>query len=92
MNIRLALVSLVALMGISLSTVCAAQTMTATQASEIKLAEERFAAADKNADGKLTLEEAKAGMPRIASSFSKIDVDKKGYVTLDQIKAMILKK
>ena len=92
MNIRLTLVSLVALMGISLSTVCAAQTMTATQASEIKQAEERFAAADKNADGKLTLEEAKAGMPRIASSFSKIDVDKKGYVTLDQIKAMILKK
>lgn len=92
MNIRLALVSLVALMGISLSTVCGAQTMTASQASEIKLAEERFAAADKNADGKLTLEEAKAGMPRIASSFSKIDVDKKGYVTLDQIKAMILKK
>ena len=91
MNIRLALVSLVALMGISLSTVCVAQTMTASQASEIKQAEERFAAADKNADGKLTLEEAKAGMPRIASSFSKIDVDKKGYVTLDQIKAMILK-
>lgn len=92
MNIRLALVSLVALMGISLSTVCVAQTMTASQASEIKQAEERFAAADKNADGKLTLEEAKAGMPRIASSFSKIDIDKKGYVTLDQIKAMILKK
>lgn len=91
MNIRLALVSLVALMGISLSTVCVAQTMTASQASEIKQAEERFAAADKNADGKLTLEEAKAGMPRIASAFSKIDVDKKGYVTLDQIKAMILK-
>jgi Ca2+-binding EF-hand superfamily protein len=78
-------------MGISLSTVCVAQTMTASQASEIKQAEERFAAADKNADGKLTLEEAKAGMPRIASGFSKIDVDKKGYVTLDQIKAMILK-
>ena len=91
MNIRLTIASLVALMGISLSTVCVAQTMTATQASEIKQAEERFAAADKNADGKLTLEEAKAGMPRIASSFSKIDVDKKGYVTLDQIKAMILK-
>ena len=91
MNIRLTIASLVALMGISLSAVCVAQTMTATQASEIKQAEERFAAADKNADGKLTLEEAKAGMPRIASSFSKIDVDNKGYVTLDQIKAMILK-
>ena len=91
MNIRLTIASLVALMGISLSAVCVAQTMTATQASEIKQAEERFAAADKNADGKLTLEEAKAGMPRIASSFSKIDVEKKGYVTLDQIKAMILR-
>ncbi len=92
MNIRLALVSLVALMGVSLSTATIAQTMTASQASEIKQAEERFAAADKNADGKLTLDEAKAGMPRIASAFSKIDTDKKGYVTLDQIKAMILKK
>jgi Ca2+-binding EF-hand superfamily protein len=79
-------------MGISLGAASVAQTMTTSQANEVKQAEERFAAADKNADGKLTLEEAKAGMPRIASSFSKIDVEKKGYVTLDQIKAMILKK
>ena len=92
MNIRFALAILVALMGLSISAGSLAQTMTTSQANEIKQAEERFAAADKNADGKLTLEEAKAGMPRIASSFSKIDVDKKGYVTLDQIKAMILKK
>ena len=92
MKIRHALASLVALMGISLGTASVAQTMTTSQANEVKQAEERFAAADKNADGKLTLEEAKAGMPRIASSFSKIDVEKKGYVTLDQIKAMILKK
>ncbi len=92
MNIRFALAILVALMGLSISADSLAQTMTTSQANEIKQAEERFAAADKNADGKLTLEEAKAGMPRIASSFSKIDVDKKGYVTLDQIKAMILKK
>lgn len=91
MNIRLALVSVVALMSVSLTTATIAQTMTTKQANDIKQAEERFAAADKNADGKLTLEEAKAGMPRIASSFSKIDVEKKGYVTLDQIKAMILK-
>ncbi|MBZ1351758.1 EF-hand domain-containing protein [Alcaligenaceae bacterium LF4-65] len=89
---RLALASLVVLMGISLGAASVAQTMTTSQANEVKQAEERFAAADKNADGKLTLEEAKAGMPRIASSFSKIDVEKKGYVTLDQIKAMILKK
>jgi uncharacterized low-complexity protein len=91
-KMRLALASLVVLMGISLGAASVAQTMTTSQANEVKQAEERFAAADKNADGKLTLEEAKAGMPRIASSFSKIDVEEKGYVTLDQIKAMILKK
>lgn len=89
MNIRLALASFVALLTVSLSAASVAQTE--SQAHEIKQAEERFAAADKNADGKLTLEEAKAGMPRVASAFSKIDVEKRGYVTLDQIKAMILK-
>ncbi|MFM8340254.1 MAG: hypothetical protein ACKN9C_09765 [Fluviibacter sp.] len=49
--------------------------------------DERFAAADKNKDGKLTLEEARAGMPRVADNFDKIDSQKRGYVTLDQIKA-----
>jgi len=48
----------------------------------------RFAAADKDGDGRLTLEEATAGMPRVARNFDKIDKDKKGYVTLDQLKAM----
>ena len=68
-----------------------AQTPTASQQNQIKEAEERFAAADKNADGKLTLEEAKAGMPRIASNFTKIDTNKDGFVTLEEIKVMILK-
>ena len=45
----------------------------------------RFEAADTNADGKITLEEAKAGLPRVAMAWDKIDVDKKGYVTLDQL-------
>jgi len=47
----------------------------------------RFQAADTNHDGKLTLEEAKAGMPRVAAVFSQIDVENKGYVTLEQIQA-----
>ena len=50
--------------------------------------EARFKAADKNADGKLTLEEAKAGMPRVAAGFDKIDSDKKGYLTVEQIEAV----
>jgi Ca2+-binding EF-hand superfamily protein len=49
--------------------------------------EKRFAEADKNKDGKLTAEEAKA-MPRVSSNFSRIDKDKLGYVTLEQLKAM----
>jgi Ca2+-binding EF-hand superfamily protein len=49
--------------------------------------EARFNAADINHDGKLTLEEAKAGMPRVAKVFDRIDVEKKGYITLEQLQA-----
>lgn len=45
----------------------------------------RFAAADKNGDGKLTREECEAGMPRIYRGFDQIDSGKKGYITLEQI-------
>ena len=38
---------------------------------------------------KLTLPEATAGMPRIAKNFARIDKDKKGFVTLEQIKSMM---
>jgi len=78
--------ALVALSGLS-----AAQTIDpATQAKLTEL-ETRFKAADKNADGKLTLQEAKDGMPRVADAFSHIDIEKKGYVTLEQIRAIMIK-
>lgn len=51
----------------------------------------RFAAADKDQDGKLTREECQAGMPRIYRGFDKIDADKKGYLTLDQIITFVAK-
>jgi Ca2+-binding EF-hand superfamily protein len=60
----------------------------AQESSLDKEIDQRFAMADKNKDGKLTLAEAKEGMPRIASNFSRIDVQNKGYVTLAEIKAM----
>jgi Ca2+-binding EF-hand superfamily protein len=60
----------------------------ADDSAKSKQIEEKFKLADKNVDGQLTLEEAKAGMPKVAKGFDKIDVDKKGYVTVDQIKAM----
>lgn len=49
----------------------------------------RFKAADKNGDGKLTLEEAQAGMPRVAMAWDKIDLDKKGYITLEQLLVIV---
>lgn len=48
--------------------------------------ETKFAAADKDGDGKLTTEEAKAGMPRVAANFAKIDRGHKGFVTVEDIK------
>lgn len=54
--------------------------------------EQRFKEANKKGDGKLTLEEAEAGMPRVAKNFALIDKDKKGYVTLDEIKAAMAAK
>jgi len=76
---------------VAFAAVAVAQTPTASQQKQIKDAEERFAASDKNADGKLTLEEAQAGMPRIASNFKKIDSNSDGFVTMEEIKVMILK-
>lgn len=46
---------------------------------------ERFNAADTNGDGKITLEEAQAGLPRVAMAWDKIDIEKKGYITLEQL-------
>ena len=57
--------------------------------AEAKLIETRFSKADKNSDGKLTLDEAKAGMPMVAKDFAKIDTGNTGYVTLDQVKAFM---
>jgi Ca2+-binding EF-hand superfamily protein len=49
---------------------------------------DRFASCDKNRDGKLTREEAKACMPRVYDHFSYLDSENKGFVTLAQIQLM----
>ncbi|MFM9881270.1 MAG: hypothetical protein ACKVOO_12770 [Burkholderiaceae bacterium] len=51
--------------------------------------EQRFKAADKDQNGLLTQAEADAGMPRLAKVFDKIDTEKKGNVSLDQIKTYV---
>ena len=48
---------------------------------------ETFAAADTNHDGKLSREEAEAGMPEVYKAFDKIDTRKKGAITQKQIGA-----
>jgi len=76
---------------VALSSVGAAQTIDPSMQAKLTELETRFKAADKNADGKLTLQEAKDVMPRIADAFGHIDIEKKGYVTLDQIRAIMIK-
>src|SRR4051812_7055620 len=49
--------------------------------------QERFAQANTAHDGHPTLDQAKAGYPAIATHFSSIDVDGKGYVTENDIRA-----
>ncbi|HEX8785981.1 MAG TPA: EF-hand domain-containing protein [Telluria sp.] len=48
---------------------------------------ERFKAADTNHDGKLSLEEAKAGMPMVARNFDQIDTEHTGGITFEQLMA-----
>lgn len=48
---------------------------------------QRFAAADTNADGRLSRDEAKAGMPRVYRAFNAIDSTHAGSITLAQIEA-----
>jgi Ca2+-binding EF-hand superfamily protein len=55
-----------------------------------KAMHDRFAAADKNGDGKLTRDEAKGKMPRVYDNFATIDRDKKGYVTLKEIESTLM--
>jgi len=47
----------------------------------------RFATANTSRDGKLTREQAAAGMPMVARHFDAIDTQRAGYVTLSQIEA-----
>jgi hypothetical protein len=48
---------------------------------------QQFEQANTTHDGHLTLEQAKAGYKSVARHFAAIDVDKKGYVTEEDIHA-----
>jgi Ca2+-binding EF-hand superfamily protein len=85
-NTRLSAAALTAVLALT------APVLAQTKKSDVEELASRFASADKDVDGKLTLAEAKAGMPRIAANFDKIDKDRKGFVTLEEIKAMMAKR
>ena len=49
--------------------------------------QERFNAADKNKDSRLTLTEAKDGLPsRVWENFDRIDADKSGTIDMEEIR------
>jgi hypothetical protein len=57
-----------------------------TQGGSLEL---RFAAANETNDGRLTRQQAEAGMPLVAQNFDAIDTGGKGYVTLPEIRAFM---
>jgi hypothetical protein len=52
-----------------------------------RTAEEHFAEANTTHDGRLTLDQAKTGYKSIAKSFELIDIGRRGYITMNDIKA-----
>jgi hypothetical protein len=48
---------------------------------------ERFKKADTNGDGRLSREEAQKSMPQLARDFDRIDANKDGMVTLDELES-----
>jgi hypothetical protein len=50
---------------------------------------QRFAAANVTHDGRLTRDQAEAGMPMVARNFDSIDLDHEGYVTLSEIQGFL---
>ncbi|HEY0504946.1 MAG TPA: hypothetical protein VGD42_15805 [Lysobacter sp.] len=56
------------------------------EAEHAKRAEERFAAADLNKDGKLSRVEVSEKMPRLEKAFAFLDEDRDGFLTRDDLK------
>jgi Ca2+-binding EF-hand superfamily protein len=89
MHMRVNKTTLLAAILVGASWMAHAEPANTDAASKLQELEQRFKAANKAGDGKLTLEEAKAGMPLIGKNFNKIDKDHKGYVTMADIKAAL---
>jgi len=53
--------------------------------------DKRFTDADADHDGKLSRDEAKAGMPKVYEHFDEMDTAKTGFVTKEQVQAEAIK-
>jgi len=51
--------------------------------------QERFKRADADGDGSLSREEARKGMPLVARDFDRIDANRDGRVTMDELEATL---
>ncbi|MDH5822547.1 hypothetical protein QFW77_06025 [Luteimonas sp. RD2P54] len=49
--------------------------------------QERFTTADTNRDGRISRDEASAGMPRVAERFDALDTDSDGQLSRDELRA-----
>lgn len=85
---------------IAIVLLCCASTVTFAQAAPqggnpqrmermVQQLQSRFANANTTHDGKLTKDQAAAGMPMVAKHFDEIDTQKAGYITLPQIEAFM---
>jgi len=61
----------------------------ATREERREQAEERYRNADKDGDGVVSQEEAKAGMPRAAEHFGEIDRDGNGQLTREEMRSAV---
>jgi len=59
----------------------------AMQAERNAEMERRFAAADKDGNGKISQDEAQASMPRVAERFEAMDTNKDGFLTREELAA-----
>lgn len=80
-------------LGVAMALVAASVGAVAQQADAVRARQmaaklqERFASADANHDGRLTKDEAKAGMPFVYKHFDEIDKARAGSITMADIAA-----
>ena len=85
-KVNVALVTVLLLASIGASVVFAQTPPEATKGDRAHKMQERFKAADKDGDGRISRAEAVV-LPRIAKHFDEIDTNTDGFITKEELKA-----